>query len=43
MKFIKFIIKLAIAFLVFGAAASLYLSKNKNEYISLEQNNLDLY
>ena len=43
MKFFKFIFKLAAAFLAFGAFASLYLSKNKNEYITLEHNDLDLY
>ena len=43
MKFFKFILKLAAAFLAFGALASLYLSKNKNDYISLEQSELDLY
>ena len=44
MKFIKFLLKLAAAFLAFGAFASLYLSKNKDEYSSMEQNtDLDLY
>lgn len=43
MKFVKFIFKLVAAFLAFGAFASLYISKNKNEYISLEQNDLNLY
>ena len=43
MKFFKFILKLAVAFIAFGAFASLYLSKNKNDYISLEQNDLNLY
>ena len=43
MNFFKLILKLFAAFLVFGAAASLYLSKNKEEYISFEQNDLDLY
>ena len=43
MKFFKFIFKLAATFLAFGAFASLYLSKNKNEYITLEHNDLDLY
>lgn len=43
MKLIKLLIKLALAFLTFGALASLYLSKNKEEYISIEHNDLDLY
>ena len=43
MKFLKFVLKLAAAFLAFGAVASLYLSKNKNEYISFDHNDLDLY
>lgn len=44
MKFLSFMAKLAAAFLAFGALASLYLSKNKEEYITFEQDNdLDLY
>lgn len=43
MKLIKLLIKLAIAFLTFGALASLYLNNNKEEYISIDQNDLDLY
>ena len=43
MKFLKLIIKLAVAFIAFGAFASLYLSKNKNDYITLEHNDLNLY
>lgn len=37
MNFLKFIAKLLLAFLAFGAAASLYLSeKRKNDYIHFE-------
>ena len=44
MKFLGFFIKLALAFLTFGALASLYINKNKEEYITFEQeNDLDLY
>jgi len=44
MKFLGFLLKLVLAFLTFGAVASLYLSKNKEEYITFEQeNDLDLY
>lgn len=44
MKILGFFIKLALAFLAFGALASLYLNKNKEEYITFEQDNdLDLY
>ena len=43
MKFLGTLLKLALAFLTFGAVASLYLSKNKEEYISFDQNDLDLY
>ena len=44
MKFIKFLVKLALVFLTFGAVASLYANKNKEEYITIERNNdLDLY
>ena len=43
MKFLSIVLKLAAAFLAFGAVASLYLSKNKNEYISFDHNDLDLY
>ena len=44
MKLLGLLLKLALAFLAFGAAASLYLNKNKEEYITFEQeNDLDLY
>ena len=43
MKFLGFLFKSVLAFLAFGAVASLYLSKNKNEYISIDNNDLDLY
>ena len=44
MKLLGLLVKLALAFLAFGAAASLYLNKNKEEYITFEQeNDLDLY
>lgn len=44
MKFFSFLAKLAVAFLAFGALASLYLSKNKEEYITFDNDNdLDLY
>ena len=44
MKFLGFLVKLALAFLSFGALASLYLNRNKEEYITFEQDNdLDLY
>ena len=44
MKFLGFFVKIALAFLAFGARASLYLNKNKEEYITFEQDNdLDLY
>ena len=43
MKFFKLIIKIALAFLTFGALASLYLSKNKEEYITIDKNDLNLY
>ena len=44
MKFLGTLIKLALAFLTFGALASLWLSKNKEEYITFEKDNeLDLY
>jgi len=43
MKLIKFVFKFALAFLTFGALASLYLSKNKEEYINISSNNPDLY
>lgn len=44
MKFLGFLVKLALAFLTFGAVASLYLSKNKEEYIKFKQSDeLDLY
>ena len=44
MKFLGFMAKLFLALLAFGSLASLYLSRNKEEYISFEQNNdLDLY
>lgn len=44
MKFLGFMAKLFLAFLALGSIASLYLNKNKEEYISFEQNNdLDLY
>ncbi len=44
MKFFGFLAKLAVAFLAFGALASLYLSRNKEEYITFENDNdLDLY
>ena len=40
-KFVKFIFKLAAAFLAFGAFASLYISKNKNEYINIINSKLN--
>ena len=44
MKFFGFLAKLTVAFLAFGALASLYLSRNKEEYITFENDNdLDLY
>ena len=44
MKFLGTLLKIALAFLTFGAIASLYLSKNKEEYISFDhENDLDLY
>ena len=44
MKILGFFIKLALALLTFGALASLYINKNKEEYITFEQeNDLDLY
>lgn len=44
MKILGFFIKLALAFLTFGALASLYINKNKEEYITFEQeSDLDLY
>lgn len=44
MKFLGFLAKLALAFLTFGALASLYLSSTKEEYITFEQeDDLDLY
>ena len=44
MKFLGTLLKLALAFLTFGAAASLWLSRNKEEYITFEKDNdLDLY
>ncbi len=44
MKFLGTLIKMALAFLTFGALASLWLSKNKEEYITFEKDNdLDLY
>ena len=44
MKFLSFLAKLGVAFLAFGALASLYLSSNKEEYITFESDNdLDLY
>ena len=44
MKILGFFIKLALAFLTFGALASLCINKNKEEYITFEQeNDLDLY
>lgn len=44
MKFITFTAKIALIFLAFGALASLYLSKNKEEYITFEpSNDLNLY
>lgn len=44
MKFFSFIAKLALAFLAFGALASLYLSSNKDEYIKFDENDdLNLY
>lgn len=44
MKFFKFLTKLAVAFLAFGALASLWLSRNKEEYITFDSDNdLDLY
>ena len=44
MKFFGFLAKLAVAFLDFGTLASLYLSRNKEEYITFENDNdLDLY
>lgn len=36
MKFICFLVKVAVAFLAFGAAASLYLSSKKEEYIAFD-------
>ena len=39
MKFFGFLAKLAVAFLAFGALASLYLSRNKEEYITFENDN----
>lgn len=44
MKFLGFLVKLALAFLAFGALASLYFNNSKDEYITFEQeNDLDLY
>ena len=43
MKFLGFLLKLSLAFLTFGAIASLYLSKNKNDYITFNHTDLDLY
>ncbi len=36
MKFIGFLVKVAVAFLAFGAIASLYLSEKKEEYIAFD-------
>ncbi len=43
MKVIKSILKIALVFLTFGALASLFLNKNKDDYIPINQNDLDLY
>lgn len=45
MKLLKFFAKLSIAFLIFGAIASLILSHSKEEYVTFQKdnNNLDLY
>jgi len=43
MKLIKFAFKFAVAFLTFGALASLYLSKHREEYITINSNDSDLY
>ena len=44
MKFFSFIAKLAVAFLAFGALASLYLSSSKDDYIKFnDKDEFDLY
>ena len=45
MRLFKTIIKIALAFLVFGAAASLFISSTKEQYITFndDENDLDLY
>lgn len=45
MKLLKFIIKLLLAFLAFGAIASLILEHTKEEYVTFNKNgnDLDLY
>ena len=36
MKFIGFLVKVAVAFLAFGAVASLYLSEKKENYVAFD-------
>ena len=45
MKLFKIIAKIALVFLAFGAAASLFISNTKEQYITFndEENDLDLY
>ncbi|MEG0019343.1 MAG: hypothetical protein RR846_00330 [Oscillospiraceae bacterium] len=45
MKLLKLLAKFALAFLAFGAIASLVLEHSKDEYITFEnhKNDLDLY
>ena len=43
MKFIKTIFSLGIAFLTFGAIASLWLEKSKPQYINLTKANPEFY